>query len=845
MSDSETLAFFNEILADYDNSCMKQMLVELRPDKKSPLRRPEIEAATASALNSSSLMSAVFKSATRNEQIATRMVADCGENVMMPRCLLDEFERAGRKPPELTILSALKKGLLLAVISRSGYHMGGKIRLDRNSLDRCRLLVNPVVAELALQVAIPGEAVVWTRIAMPVSEVELVRSVGPDEALDTLVSVARVIALQPQLLTSQGYLRAAVRRKIEQLTTLDECSFMGWLSMGWRIDAFETDEQDEFWHESPLACKLRTEPLRMLCQMVLAIETGVSFLSPIVPGYEVVYAKLESVTVHQNEIANHAASTVVEALYKAASSFLEPGVWFADSELLPLLRPAIRRSINLILSEESLYWYYRPDTGVVVEAVEKTAQLVLDLLVQVGVVDRGECSAGMAGRLTEIGAWILRNGIRYQTDEDGCLFITIRGRLTWRADGLDLSDRRDMAPIGLLLGLLAEPDGPQSFRIDQETLLRTIEAGESVQEIERRLKRLAGPPSATVMRALEEASGLWQPVVMTPDLAAYNVPNLEESAAEQLGKHGFAVFGSLVLGEQSLIEDVVTSSGEARVLAIDYDQPPRPMCKLDNDLVLTLPHPASSDLRLVQLLEELGVPADAGSVKLDPEQFPGTAELDDRKLERYLKSVLKRLHPHVFRGISDAAMTRFLAMVGAVGSPQVETCIVLTFDEDVARGLLQLDTLKGLAEALPRGRFLVPMHELAAVEEKLSEVGIPFPAEHSSLRQSARAMVALDRLEEAVATVGPASTPVTEKPAATSRPAGRRGPRQPLDETVVEAVLAVVREESADGGRGSTLSGIVEATGYSRDQLRPVLKALVRDQKLTLTGHARGARYTI
>jgi hypothetical protein len=845
MRDSEVYAFIREVLADYEMSCMKQIWTELCPDQKQPKRRADLEVATAEVLGRSSTMGAVLESAAKYEQIAARMVVDCGDRAMVPRCLHEELQRVGRKQPELTVLSALRKGLLLAVIKRRGYYIGNKMRFDHNSLDRCRLVVNPMVAEHVLRVSVPGEADAWTRIAKSISQVRLVRSVGPDESLDILISVGRVIALQPRLLTSKGYVRAAAGNKIEQMTTLDQSSFMGWVSMGWRIGAFESDEEGEFWQEGPMACKLRTEPLRMLCQMVLAIESAASLLSGIVPGYETIYARLESVTIHQNEIANHAASTLVEALYKAASSFLDPGVWFADSELLPLLRPAIRRSINLILSEDSLYWYYRPDTGVVVEAVEKTAQLVLDLLAQVGVVDRGECSAGMAGRLTEIGAWILRNGIRQQTDENGRTFISIWGRLTWRADGLTLSDRRDMVPIGMLLGLLAEPDGPQSFRIDQETLLRAIEAGESVQEIESHLKRLAGPPPESVMKALEEAAGHWQPVVLTPDLAAYNVLNIAESAAEQLRKHGFAVFGSLVLGEQSLIEDVVYSSGEARELPIDYDQPPRPMCKLDNDLVLTLPDPGVTDLRLVQLLEEIGVPAGSSSVKLDPEQFPGTDELDDRQLERYLKSVLKRLQPHVFRGIPDAARTRFLATVGAVAAPNVETRMVLTFDEDVARGLLQLDALKGLAEALPRGRFLVSMDRLAAVEEKLSEVGIPFPAEHSSLRQSARAMVALDRLEEAVTAVGPAkaSSP-SEKPAETSRPARRRRrPRQPIDSTVAEAVLTVVREASADS-RGSTLGGIVEATGYSRDQLRPVLKALVRDRKLTLTGHARGARYT-
>jgi hypothetical protein len=845
MTDPEPQAVIREALDDYAASSLKQIWSKLYPERQAPKSRADLLTGTAAILLRSSMMGAVLESAAKYEQIAVRMAADCGDRAMVSVCLRDELARVGCKQPELTILSTVNKGLLLAMFRRRPYHLDNKVRLDHDTIDRCRLVVNPMLTKLARRVTIPGEADAWTRIAKPVSKVRLVSSVSPDEVLDTLISVSQIIAREPRLLTSQGYIRAAVRRKIEQLTTLDEISFMGWVSMGCGIGVFESDEAGEFYHESPSACKLKTEPLRMLNLMVLAIEASAFHLSGIASGYEAACNRLASVTVHQHQIAARVASAVVEALHRAASSFLEAGVWFADSELLPVLRPVIRQSVNFILSEEGVYWYYHIDTEAMLTAVQKTSQLVLDLLAQVGVVDRGECSEGPASRLTELGAMILRCGVRSQTDGKGRQYLTTHGRITWRADGLGLvlSDRRDMLPVGLLFGLLAEPDGLQSFRIDRETLLRTIEAGESVEEIKRRLNRFDSLP-ATIMQVLEEAAKHWQPVVITPDIAAYNVTNLEEPAAAQLRRHGLSVFGSLVLGEQSLIEEVVTSSGEARALAIDYDQSPHPMCKLDEDLVLTLPEPGVTDLRLTQLLEELGVAAGTSIVKLDPEQFPATVDLDDRQLERYLKSVLKRLHPHVFRGISDAARTRFLAAVGAVVAPQVETCMVLTFAEDVARGLLQLDTLKGLAEALPGGRFLVAMQGLAAVEEKLSEVGIPFPAEHSSLRQSAQTRVALDRLEEAVTAVALVKES-PKKPEETDRPVRRRRrPRQPIDETVAEAVLAVVREESADGGRGSTLGSIVEATGYSRDQLRPVLKALVRDQKLSLTGHARGARYT-
>ena len=799
------------------------------------------------------------------ERLALRIALDGADDGLPGEVLAAELKDRAGKRARGAVESLLQVGLLLFNTERRPAWGAIAEALGRpDGWHRWRLVTHPAVRAAVQQVPLAGEPSEWTHLEEPsVGEVELLHSGSGARTIQALAATCAIIDRAPTPFTQTGYLRAAVERQLEKtdFPAEDTLSFPAWLALAVALALVDSAPAATRFVRRSDAHRLDTEPLLVLAALPAALRSAdpALFTQTGTPwaasgdglrfglGYGYGFGGLGPAM----------ADVVLDQLLHGTSAFLDEGLWFLDREFHPTLHGHTRRWQASVRSGTGDHWALRSlEPSAVRAAAAAFAAHLFDILAIVGALDRGYVrrTGERASRLTRLGAWLFRDPSR-----PGAPALVSGAR--WTDDGRVAPDDPADAPLlSLVLGSLgrAAADGPSAgFHVDAATLSATIVAGASSESVERRLRRLVpdAPLPRRVSEALAETVEAHRPVVLHDQLTAMQFSDLTPAERAALEAEGYIVLDTpepLVLVAPRRVVPFLRRFGVTTTAGIDYDARPLSVCQIDGATgEMTIPRGKRSDLRLLGVLEDLGVPVPpAAKVTLAFDAIPGVDGLEEGALERHLAGLLRRLETHVDGPVPDGLRLQLLADGGLVDAPEAEKALLLAFPLPVARGLAERGALGSQVETLAGGRFVVPLSAVADVEARLSALGIPFPAEHSSLRERAQALLAVGALQGAVAELAArpsAAPPAAEAaPPAAARSAARASapaaaaPTRGPEERVRAAVAAACR----DGGSGLRLGEIETETGLDRRAVKALLRPLLEAGTVTLRGHARGARYS-
>ncbi len=812
-----------KLLSEYPKTGLQHMWQRLSPDLSPPSTKPELVEALAAIHLDGSQVETHFETTSTNDRLAVRLALDGSLSVdsgLPTHVLHNQLNRIIGKGADQVLTLLIKAGCLLLLRRFSYSNLDYK---DMRSVNTA-LMPHPILLEAAAQIPVPGEEL---RLGGNIrGQVRGSHGFSPERVVDGLKAVCRVVDGQPKLVTKQGRLRVAAQRMVSAETVFGEgLVFDSWFQIAQKVGLIVFD--GSFCKCTAEASLLETQPLAVLSRIPAAVcKIGSNKLCCV--------GDKRAGRFYHNLIEEYGPSitrAVVDVLSFAATS--DTGrVWIGDGELAPLVARLSRMWEAERLSK-GFNWWMHYDFDHIKTEISAEIGNQLDVLAALAIIDRGTIGKTRASRLTVLGTWLLNQEAR----------ITIDAK--WLKDGrLAVKDPDDIQLFGLLLGTLGERvdwDKAQGFKVDAETIARTLRAGEPVASVLKRLERLVlKTPPASVLAAFKQASKGWQPAEIFPEIIGVHLDQLPTKLRAVLKEQAVAESADTVYCSAEIFAEIAEKFKIGSGSSFDYDEAPHRRCTVKKNMQVAVGDGAK-DLRWVQLSEEMGV-AGRASFPLDLEAIPGLDKLDDRALDRRVRELLGRLDRHVQKGLNDATMVRLLAAAGLVPAPEVGQYVVLEFPESSARGLSALKVLGDQVEMFSGNRFLVPRSALAEVEEKLSQFGIPFPAEHSSLHETGRVEAAVGRLEKALSTAADTATPAarTEPPAPPKSP-----PRQPDDPELglSEKVLLVVGKASKKGGRGAVLGTIAQATGADRKVIKPILRDLIDNGTIALSGHARGARY--
>jgi len=832
-----TTAEFNRYLKSlptkYTKLSLEIMLSKLRPDLRQPLQKNLPARIVGKALGDSSRIWAVFESISETQRsilILVDRADEFGMNLDLLRNGIRVLEGRDESP---AIFDLFARGLLLPVSSNTEWSLSSPaIAFDLLHLEHVVIRNHPFLDPFLKGSPLPDELPAWPEGGRDDGPVEISLSVSPRKVIETLSDVCDIIDHNPNFLTKRGQIRAPVRKEIAD-AGFDELGFKLWAEMARRFSFIQRD-RDGFWHRKHPASILGSEPLvaiSLLPEVLTVTSPGVFDIDPVATF---VFGGLEYQPMGDARVFSlNLLKAAIEGLHRMAA--FGSGLWFKDEDLRPLLRPTIRAWINMLFASYYMLPWHVSSVSDLINQVDPLTRETFHVLALFGLIERGLQKGKAVSRLSEIGAWVLQHGMTYVKNRD--VIAGLEGELSWDGDLLKISDMRDTYLVQLALGDLARPVGNGSFRIDGEGARMVASGGVKAKLIIHRIDTLVpqGAP-ISVKGMVEEALRTFHPVILNTGLSAVLLSELKPALLKKLRSFGHVV-GEVILFDSDGLRRLQKLASIRNT--IDYDSPPRPSCLLSADLSISRKKGVPYDLRLRQLFEDYGMECDASQFQLDVEKM-GLFDLEsDDMIQRRLKYFLSLFEAHVIDGISDVACMRIMALAGIVDAPRVNPHVVLEFEPVIARGLIEGGVLGEKVNYLRDGLILVPQQELTRVEEALSKLGIPFPAEASSLLESGRGRIAVERLEEAI-------TGVSLQPAAVvPRPEERRRRSLSPSEEEIALVLSSIQTNSDSGGRGATLGELSRTTGLENQLLHKILRSLLNQGKLTLSGHARGARYKI
>ncbi len=737
---------------------LKQMWIHLQPEARMPTERDTLIRGIEQALHDGDRIRAIFETASETEQLALRIAYDAKDSGFSLRLLQLEMARFTGANCEITLLGLFAKGMLLA--SRSQFQRwqhDNKTSFDEHNLCTSILSLHPHITAFVRKITVPGESRSLRILQQPLDHAKLTLSVTPDGVINNLLAVCRTVDRHPLLMTTRGDLRAGAIKEMASISDLDEHDFFTWANLARLLLVVEVDE-DGHWSRSLLAPRLINEPLIVLSLLPVTLQTypytvsnfGVHGAYPFkTPGYH--YAEGSS------SLKSDLVQIILTALTASSATFPKPAHWFSDDDMASRLRLTVRKWAYGEAQQRYPYMQAKTDVSYAMDSLRGFVNGALNTFAKFGLIDRFRHGERRFSRLTRIGAWAFRFGKAFI--EDTSTIPGLEGTFSWNKKQIELTHRPDAAIVGLALGMLGEQSSEGTFQINGVTALRAAEAGLPPAAIFERIDRLVpGGAPDSVKQEITEALRQFQPVVIKPNISVISLIDMDDNRIKELSKLGSRIGDFIMLDP---VEEAQFEAWARPIRTIDYDKPPQPSCTLTHELDLSCKKGIPHDLRLRQLLEDLGLKADneKGELRtqLDPSRIPGLLSLSEKVAARRLTMLSAALAPHLIDGFSEAASIRLKALAGLAEAPSLEEYIVLIFPPEEARGLMQLKVLGKKVEPLSNGRLLVPRRVLPSVEEALSELGIPFPAEHSTLLESGRTRVAVERLEEAASAFDPSS----------------------------------------------------------------------------------------
>jgi hypothetical protein len=799
------------------------------------------------AFDDGKALASTFRHLDEAHKLTLRLALDGGKRGLMANFLSDELGHLGIRQPKKTIMDLVRSGLLIPMIENRTYSNSLDSVLLESSLDYYPLFVPDSLAPLLCSVEIPGEQESWGGTARRALRAEPVRSVSPEEVIESLKATCSVVDRYPQPLKRSGLAKVVVMRHLEKIgfQGVEKFGFHGWLVLARALGLVEIDRDTSSWSRAPFSSMLTMDPLGVFGALPQALckptaSYGEGFVIESRGDFRGVGSRYLSRSSMGLWVKLQAA--LIEELQTAAGSFLADGQWFYDSDLNPIASAIVRKEFIRKEAQSGFLEHYR--LSFVREHARKQTSALFAGLCELGLTEKGMDGKKPASRLTPLGAAVLATG-------DNPL-STIRGQASWSNDGSLIANRpHQVELLALALGPLwdspadgSRPEG--DLRISAGSIKAALRAGMSAEAIERRLALLTGGEKlpAGLSMEIDRLGNALRPTLLADRIAALEVTGLDRRERATLHSRGFFLRGDLILLPESQVEALTRDLDLSVSQKHDYRRPPDRRCRLGENLTLSISESAMSDLRLSTRLETFGIsPPLTDSLKLDFENMPGTERLSPEALDRHLSGALLALEPHLADGVPAGAWLRLRAGAGLVCAPQVEDYLVLTFPKRIARGLADAGVLGEDVEILEGGRFLIPRAALGKIEHKLSELDIPFPADKSSLCDTLAARAAVKKLHQALA------EPEKDRPTATGirRIAGRQKTRvSGRDRAKIEKrVLETLQDAWADGGRGMRVGELCQATGEDRKVLGPLLRRLVRREIVTLSGYTRGARYNL
>ncbi len=684
-----------------------------------------------------------------NQRLALRLAADGGRGGILGKVLEDELKRLAQSRPSALIVELLTRGSLLLNTEHKSYWARPASAFSGGHQE-WSLVLHPALRGAVDEVEVPGETESLTAPDATERAVTTVHQTSPAQLLALFRATGQAVDRFPQPVTQAGMLRAPVQNWLKTSPFGESCTLgLGtWLVAARALDLLRADAQFQVWACRPSMQKLETAPLGTLLRLPQALVD----LAPLdVPMSSSPWAALHQRGSGLSPVAAGQKTALFDRIVRVLRKLArEPEIrerWFPDDALRPALRFLFRRwgsdtRLRYSLGHATALSQLR-------RSLWLFAAHALDLMAHLGMAERGQAGEQRCFRLSPLGVAVLQDN-----SPDGPPIPGLR----WKGgDRIAVETGADAQLATLAVGVVAElvagRRGGHELRFTDESLSHAFAAGETADDVEARLRRLLpdrAPPAALSAR-LRDFERRQRRVVIRESLVLLEVAGLSAEAYRRLEQAGAERFGELVVVPAGDLDEVLAVLGAVGEDPHDYDLAPRAQHRLEPDGVLWLRPGACDDLRLRNALEAWGLrPPFPPSLRLDPEAVPGFDTMPDGALIKHLIGLLRALEPFVVGGVPASVRVRVLAEAGLIDAPTVTPHTILTFSESVAQGLQDLGTLGPLAEPLSGGRFLVAQGHLALVEERLSELGIPFAAEHSSLRDKARMQATVADLRAAL-----------------------------------------------------------------------------------------------
>lgn len=701
------------------------------------------------------LVLAQIEAAEPVEKQILALVMDSDQHMLPAAVLVGMLSRQGISSPESPMVRLVSSGLLLPWLNRDQAWFG-ESSLHLGTIGSGIYFVPPWFRS-ALAGAIPDyRAKVHTVVTEPVQRDTSPRAlVGLRQAILYLRTTCSFAERFRRPLNRKGALSAAALSLYkEQDAAYRRLDLLSWLLLGKMLGLLNS-EDGQRWFCTPKVSDLQVDPLGVYLKIPgILLNKNISLKEL----YETYNSYGYSFDIYQ--IYCHV--TLRNALLEPPAAD-RARAWFSIPELRQYLDHVIRHAAHDLTRsiDERIY-----KTRFLNLHHKTIAFNVINELQVLGLIEMSSPATPNAFRYTRLGLIALRPGAQ----ELGGL----RGAGAWQADGsLRIADETKRELAALALGPLAKdgigPDGV--IKLTPARLVEAMRLGQTAQTIKQRLMLLtAGAPVPESLSVLIGDQATYPRAVLAfEQIAVLEAGPLSPDEREALKARGCWVRGDLVLLAPDMGVGVASMLGARFDRSYSYDKPAVASLHLDRDGTLSMPGTPSRDLRLRSALAAFGIglPLPEGA-RLCVEAMPGLKGQGQRSPTKQIQAPFQDLISHIVRmpetdNAVDLAWLRLRAEAGLVEAPQVEEPLLLTFPEQVTHVLMTTHALpKGVELLYQPMRLLVPRALAAGVEEALSALGIPFPADKSVARETMRARSAVQQLQQAMLGAGLSDGPLTD-----------------------------------------------------------------------------------